>query len=156
VLTASVQHQAPVKVSVNTHRSDVPDTTWGGNAGNATQATPGGPQWAWDNLEAKFDVTQAGPGTWNVTLTENGSYAAFASPITGGAMNASSPVQGWVTYTVTSTGTPSGKNLPAQSPGTISSSHLIRQLFGDQNAQVAMQHYSFSYKINGTSYSQAG
>jgi hypothetical protein len=159
VTAAAVQApaQAPKIVIAATHRTDVPDTT--SVSGPATPNTPQGPQWAWDDLGAVFTVTPVAghPGTWNVRLDEAGTYRAFADPNTGAAWNHTGLLGGWVTYTVTSTGMPSARNLPANSSGAKSSSDLIRELFGDPSAQVTVLHYWFSYgQIDGQLYTQQG
>lgn len=122
--------QAPKVVIAHTHRSGVPDTT--DHAGTGTTDSPNGPQWATDDLTATITTTPVAgqPGTWNVRVTEIGTYKAQADPRTGQPMTGTGPMAGWIDYQVTSTGTPAARNLPAKSAGTLHTSDLINELFG--------------------------
>ena len=73
---AAVQQTYTGKVS----ETGVPDTTFGGNAGSATEYSDNGPVWASDDITRNITVTPAGPGLWTVTFVENGTYNAFADP----------------------------------------------------------------------------
>ena len=97
------------------------------------------------------------PGTWTVRADSAGTFAAFADPRTGLAWQGRGAVAGWVDYTVTSTHAPDARNLPARVAGSLSTSDLLRLLFGDPSAQVTGGHYWFGYwPVNGQLYTQQG
>jgi hypothetical protein len=157
VLTASVQQQSPKAVTAHTYRAGVVDTT--SQDGNATVNTPGGPQWATDNLAVTYTVTPVAghPGTWNVRADSIGTFSALASPVTGNAWTGHGIITGWADYTVTSTGTASARSLPVTEPGSVSTPQILAQLFGDPSAQVAGGHYWFAYyPVQGHLYTQSG
>ena len=116
VLTANVQQTYTGKVS----QTGVPDTTFGGNAGPATEYSDNGPVWASDDITRNITVTPAGPGLWTVTFVENGTYHAFADPNSGSAWTNTGNMHGTVSYTVASTTPPNMSNLPSASmPGML-------------------------------------
>ena len=115
VLTANVQQTYTGKVS----QTGVPDTTFGGNAGPATEYSDDGPVWASDDITRNITVTPAGPGLWTVTFVENGTYNAFADPNTGLAWSNTGNMHGTVSYTVSSATPPNMAKLPASLPGVV-------------------------------------
>jgi hypothetical protein len=143
-------------VTAHTHENGVADTT--SVSGPNTIASPGGPVWAYDNLERTITAVPNGDGTWNVTVASTGSYAAFADPRTGQAYTGSGPVKGWVSYVIQSDTAPSAANLGAQSPTTLRSADLALALFGGHGSIVpgSPSHYSFNYKLAGQDYPQVG
>ena len=86
-------------------REGVPDTTFG-DAGRLP-SVQNGPVWAYDNLERKLVAVQdqTGPTLWHVTLSTQGSFQAFASPITARADHRRAG-PGWVTHDIRSATTP--------------------------------------------------
>jgi hypothetical protein len=147
VLTASVQH-APHAITAVTYRTGVEDTT---TAQTANLDPVYGYVWAHDYMA--FTVTAApvtgSPGTWDITIHENGVYAATANPITGRPWNHTGAFGGWLTYQVTTAGTPSPRNLPAVEPGTAHTSDILTQLFGGaaltRTGSASDGQYSFTY-----------
>ena len=149
--------QAPKVVVAHTHRSGVPDTTDHGGPG--TTDTPNGPQWATDDLAATITATPVAgqPGVWNVRVTEIGTYKAQADPRTGQPMTGTGPMAGWIDYQVTSTGTPTARNLPAKSAGTLHTGDLITELFGGSAQITGGGSYWFGYLLpHGQTYTQQG
>jgi len=112
---AAVQQTYTGKVS----ETGVPDTTFGGNAGSATEYSDNGPVWASDDITRNITVTPAGPGLWTVTFVENGTYNAFADPNTGLAWSNTGNMHGTVSYTVSSATPPNMAKLPASLPGVV-------------------------------------
>jgi hypothetical protein len=136
-------------VIAHTYRAGVPDTT--SVAGPGTVDSPNGPQWAADDLEATFTATPVAgqPGVWDVKVYSAGVYHAFANPRTGVAWKATGPMGGWIDYQVTSPNIPGARNLPATSPGTVTTSSLIGELFGGQAQITGGGHYWFGYDLHG-------
>ena len=132
-----------------TYRAGVPDTT--SVAGPGTVASPNGPQWAADDLEATFTATPVAgqAGVWDVKVYSAGVYHAFANPRTGAAWKATGPMGGWIDYQVTTQNIPNARNLPATSPGTVTTSSLIGELFGGQAQITGGGHYWFGYDLHG-------
>ena len=126
-----------------------PDTT--SVAGPGTVDSPNGPQWAADDLEATFAATPVAgqPGVWDVKVYSAGVYHAFANPRTGAAWKATGPMGGWIDYQVTSPNIPDARNLPATSPGTVTTGGLIGELFGGQAQITGGGHYWFGYDLHG-------
>jgi hypothetical protein len=115
VLTANVQQTYTGKVS----ETGVPDTTFGGNAGPATEYSDNGPVWASDDITRNITVTPAGSGLWTVTFVENGTYHGFADPNTGLPWSNTGNMHGTVSYTVASATPPNMGKLPASLPGVV-------------------------------------
>ena len=136
-------------VIAHTYRAGVPDTT--SVAGPGTVDSPNGPQWAADDLEATFAATPVAgqPGVWDVKVYSAGVYHAFANPRTGAAWKATGPMGGWIDYQVTSPNIPDARNLPATSPGTVTTGGLIGELFGGQAQITGGGHYWFGYDLHG-------
>jgi hypothetical protein len=145
--------QASGTVTAHTHQNGVADTT--DVSGPGTTDSPGGPVWAYDNLERTITATPLGGNQWQVTVGSQGSYKAFADPRTGQAWDGNGPVKGTVTYQVTTTGTPDARNLGGQSDPALHSGDLISALFGGASLQVTGSSYNFTYQLNGQPYSQA-
>ncbi len=135
------------------HRAHLPRRRTGynqrGRAGHRRLAER--PQWAADDLEATFTATPVAgqPGVWDVKVYSAGVYHAFANPRTGVAWKATGPMGGWIDYQVTSPNIPGARNLPAISPGTVTTSSLIGELFGGQAQITGGGHYWFGYDLHG-------
>jgi hypothetical protein len=133
VLTANVQQTYTGKVS----ETGVPDTTFGGNAGNATEYSDYGPVWASDDITRNITVTPAGSGLWTVTFVENGTYHAFADPNDGSAWTNTGNMHGTVSYTVASATPPNMGNLPASLPGVVDQSNNNHQVMPSTGSTLA-------------------
>ena len=149
VTVAAVTPAHAKVVIAHTYRAGVPDTT--SVAGPGTIDSPNGPQWAADDLEATFTATPVAgqPGVWDVKVYSAGVYHAFANPRTGAVWKATGPMGGWIDYQVTSPNIPNARNLPATSPGTVTTGGLIGELFGGQARITDGGHYWFGYDLHG-------
>jgi hypothetical protein len=143
-------------VSAVTRSSDHPDTTTVANS--CAPVSDNGPVWAYDNLSLKLDATPTGaPNTYDVVITALGSFAQVADPNTGACTTGHGSVDGYLHYVVTSPNTPSGKNVPAQSPGDQSQGSILAEFFGGTDTQVGGGDYSYTYnRVDGGRYTQAG
>jgi len=85
VTTAAVTSSSgPVHAVTYGHlRAPVDDTT--GVPTGKTDPTGNGPIWAYDNVKRVVTAVpdKAGNNTWDVTVATEGTYSAFANPITG-------------------------------------------------------------------------
>lgn len=147
----------PGSITAVTHASNHPDTT--SVSGDATMPSPGGPVWAFDNLSIRFSVTPTGDGTYQVVITDAGSFTGFASPTTGNADVNRGSVRGWISYDVTSPNAPDPAALPAQQPidPSPSTSAMLSELFGGTMTITGGGSYSFSYTlVDGSVYTQTG
>ena len=133
VLTASVQKTYTGKVS----QTGVPDTTFGGNAGPATEYSDYGPVWASDDITRNITVTPAGQNLWTVTFVENGTYHAFADPNNGTAWTNTGNLHGAVSYTVTSATPPAMGNLPASLQGVVDQNGPVVPSTGSTGSTLA-------------------
>jgi len=136
-------------VIAHTYRAGVPDTT--SVAGPGTVESTNGPQWAADDMGATFTATPVAwqPGVWDVKVYSGGVYHAFANPRTGAVWKATGPMGGWIDYQVTSPNIPNARNLPATSPGTVTTGGLIGELFGGQARITGGGHYWFGSDLHG-------
>ena len=149
-VTVAALTPAHAKVVIaHTYRAGVPDTT--SVAGPGTVESPNGPQWAADDMGATFTATPVAgqPGVWDVKVYSGGVYHAFANPRTGAVWKATGPMGGWIDYQVTSPKIPNARNLPATSPGTVTTGGLIGELFGGQARITGGGHYWFGYDLHG-------
>jgi len=150
----------PGAVTAQVHEQGVPDTTFGTVTGTAVKDSPGGPIWAYDNLERKLVAVQdqSDSTLWHVTLSSQGSYQAFADPNTGDAWVSGGPVSGWVTHDIRSDTPPSASNLKGNLGDSSMRSTDIMQAYFGSGAQVlpGASNYHFTYKLNGVDYNQAG
>jgi len=133
VLTANTQHTYTGKVS----ETGVPDTTFGGNTGNATEYSDYGPVWASDDITRNITVTPAGQNLWTVTFVENGTYHAFADPNNGTAWTNTGNLHGTVSYTVTSATPPAMGNLPASLQGVVDQNGPVVPSTGSTGSTLA-------------------
>ena len=149
-VTVAALTPAHAKVVIaHAYRAGVPDTT--SVAGPGTVESPNGPQWAADDMGATFTATPVAwqPGVWDVKVYSGGVYHAFANPRTGAVWKATGPMGGWIDYQVTSPNIPNARNLPATSPGTVTTGGLIGELFGGQARITGGGHYWFGYDLHG-------
>jgi hypothetical protein len=157
-------------VTASTHLNSHPDTT--SAAGSATIDSPGGPVWAYDNINEKFTVQSAGTNLYSVQIDFVGSFHGFANPRTaaemaalgltspapGAALASDGSVKGSIQYDVSSTTPPDPSALPAQSPADASLSQSISTLFDGNGIVVGGgSGYSFTYhQVAGADYTQTG
>ena len=139
VLTANTQHTYTGKVS----ETGVPDTTFGGNTGNATEYSDYGPVWASDDITRNITVTPAGQNLWTVTFVENGTYHAFADPNNGTAWTNTGNMHGTVSYTVTSATPPTMGNLPASLQGVVDQNGPVVPSTGSTLAGLAVHGHGY-------------
>ena len=129
--SAAVVSQASViSYSGRVTQTGVPDTTFGGNAGHATEASGNGPVWASDDIARNITITPAGQGLWTVSFVENGKYNAFADPNSGDYWTNTGTMHGTVSYTVASDTPPDMSKLPASLPGMVDPSNNAQVLPG--------------------------
>ncbi len=147
----------PGTATAVTHASSHPDTC----ACTTDVTSPNGYVWAYDNLARKFTVTaENGPGNYQVTVTDNGSFAAFAEPnnpdlTTFYPITANGSVRGTITYDVESPNSPDPSALPSQEPGDVSTSDMISALFGGTATIVGGGAYTYTYTAGGNTYAQS-
>jgi hypothetical protein len=145
-------------VTASTHASHHPDTC----SCTTNVTSPNGDVRAYDNLSRKFTVTsEASPGTYQVVIIDNGSFAAFAEPnnadlSTFFPITANGSISGTITNDVSSTTPPVASALPAQEPGDVTTSAMISALFPGGNATiVGGGAYTYTYKAGGETYTQS-
>ncbi|HUY48610.1 MAG TPA: hypothetical protein VMV92_23305 [Streptosporangiaceae bacterium] len=150
-VTAASASAGPGTVTAVTHASGHPDTC----ACTTDVTSPNGYVWAYDNLARKFTVTpEASPGNYQVTVTDNGSFSAFAEPnnpdpTTNHPITANGSVRGTITYDVQSSSAPDPSALPAQEPGAVSTSAMISALFNGDATIVGGGAYTYTYRAGG-------
>jgi hypothetical protein len=156
VLGAGSALAGTAKVTAVTHTSDHPDTT--SVSGPCTGTSGNGPTWAYDNLSRRFTVTsESAPGNYSVTITDNGSFSAFADPRTGDCYTGHGSIRGTIQFDVLSSTAPDPAALPAQMPGDVSTSATLSKLFDGNAAIVGGGHYTYTYtRVNGSVYVQSG
>jgi hypothetical protein len=166
-LAAAAPAMASNGVTAVTHSASHPDTT--SVSGTATQPSPAGPVWAYDNLAEQFTVVPvsglADGANYQVTINVNGSFQGFAdprmasegSPDPGGPLTSAGSVKGTITYDVSSPVAPDPKGLPAQEPDGTGLGTAMSQLFHGQQQIVGGGAYSYRYnQVGGAPYTQVG
>jgi hypothetical protein len=143
-------------VTATTHASHHPDTC--SCTTNVTSSN--GDVWAYDNLSRKFTVTTTGSGTYQVVISDSGSFAAFAEPnnadlTTNYPITANGSISGTITYDVSSTNPPVASALPAQEPGDVTTSAMINAIFNGGVTSIAGGAYTYTYKSGGQTYTQS-
>jgi hypothetical protein len=127
-----------------THASDHPDTT--SASGPACGTSGNGPTWALDNIARQFRVTSNADGSWTVVVTDNGSFSGFADPTTCQALTSTGSIRGTITFDVVSPSPPSASGLAPQYVGDVSTTQMVRDLFGGQATSVVGGAYHYSYQ----------
>jgi hypothetical protein len=141
--TAASAAASPATVKAVVHASQHPDTS------NVCNTGAIGPDcvWGYDNMSRQMVVTPTGSGTYTVNITDQGSFTGFADPVTGAPLASNGPVKGTYQLTVTSANSPNPANLPSQMNGDVSTSAMIKALFGnDPNIQITGGPYTYSYQ----------
>ncbi|MDE3082105.1 MAG: hypothetical protein KGL05_05630 [Acidobacteriota bacterium] len=143
-------------LNVVTHTSGHADTT--SVSGPCTTFSVNGPVWAYDNLSLRYSVTSTGTDTYSVTIHANGSFSAFADPITGACSNFNGSVDGWLTLDVTSSTSPDPAAVPAQENGSLGQSQILtNQLFDGNGVVTGGGSYDYTYTlVDGAKYVQVG
>jgi hypothetical protein len=133
--------------------------------GTATQASPGGPVWAYDDLHERFVVKpETSPGNYSLTVTVRGQFHGFADPRMasegstdpGGILGSEGQVRGTIQYDIQSSQAPDPSALPRVEPAGTGLGAAISQLFGGSQTTVGGGHYTFNYYGLPTAYSQVG
>lgn len=137
---------AATTVTATTMVSDHPDTT--SVSGPACTTSANGPVWANDAYTSQMTAVPSGtPGSWNVTIQDNGSFAGFADPTTCAAMHSSGSFTFLYTVAVTSPNTPSQSGLHSTYTGAVSTSQMVQDFFGDSaSTTVTGGDYFASYQ----------
>ena len=120
-----------------------------------TDPTGNGPIWAYDNVEriVTWSPDKTVAGAWDVTIATEGTYHAFANPITGLKWNGHGAMLGYIQYVVTPPAghVPSAAHLPKVTANTYRSGGVLNELFGLPRDSSALVHaagdgqYNFLY-----------
>jgi hypothetical protein len=147
LLLANAATAAPATFKAVTHLSNRADTCANSTLPNNV--------WAYDNMSRQFTVTQTGTDTYTVNITDNGSFAAMADPVSGAPLNVHGSLTGTQTYTVTADRGPDASALPSQiGDGTSTSDMITQDLFHGANATMGDGAYSYTYQAGGHVYIQ--
>jgi hypothetical protein len=147
VLAATAATAAPATVNANTHLSNRTDT--------CDCAAVGG-VWAHDNMSRQFTVTPRSGRNYQVNITDNGTFAAIADPISGAPLSVNGSLTGTQSYIVNSATGPNASKLPSQiGDGTDTSTMILQDLFGGNGSFVGDGTYLYSYKAGGHTYTQS-
>jgi hypothetical protein len=147
VLAATAATAAPATFKATTHLADRSDTC----------DCPGvvGGVWAHDNLSRQFTVTPQSGGNYQVNITDNGSFAAIADPVSGVPLTVNGSVTGTQSYIVNSTKGPDASALPSQIGDSTSTSEMIlNDVFHGNGSFVGGGTYSYTYTTGGHTYTQ--
>ncbi len=145
LLSASAASAAPGgTISAVVHASGHPDTCACASPTGVT--SPNGPVWAYDNLARHFTAVPGSGDHYTVTITDDGSFAAFADPISGLPFTAHGSVHGIYTLDVQSTLPPLASALPPADNGDVSTPAMIMQLFQGGVTSIAGGDYTYTYR----------
>jgi hypothetical protein len=154
-LSAHASSSIVSKVKASTLSSDRADTT--SVSGPGTIASANGPQWAYDRLTMSLSGVRDGANTWSVTVTDKGLYEAIADPRTGAIYEGYGNMSGYINYEVQATNVPLASNLPASTDPSVTTSQIVKNLFGGDATIIGGGHYSFTYNgLPGGTYTQVG
>jgi hypothetical protein len=136
-----------------TYERSVDDTT--SVTTGRTDPTGNGPIWAYDNVKriVTWSPDKTVAGAWDVTVTTEGTYHAFANPITGLKWKGDGTMVGYIQYVVTPPAgdVPSASHLPKVTSNTYRSGGVLNELFGLPRDSSALVHaagdgqYNFLY-----------
>lgn len=146
---AATAADASTTVTATTSVTNHPDTTnVSGGACNSTIEPQNGPVWAFDNYQSQITAVAASTpaNTYAVTITDTGSYVAFADPTTCVALLSTGSLTGTYDLTVTSPVAPSASSLKASYNGVVSTTQMVQDFFSDQATDVVGGDYDFSYQ----------
>jgi hypothetical protein len=146
----------PTAVKVVTHLSNREDTC--GCTTNVLDPNQGY-VWAYDNISRQLTVTQKGAAHYTVTVTDNGSFSAFAQPNNADTStffptSATGSIKGSETWDVTeATQGLDPSALGSQTGNGVSTTQMIDELVPGGNANLTS--YAFGYRSdNGSTYTQ--
>ena len=96
----AVTTAAVTSVHTATYEHRVDDTT--SVPTGKTDPTGNGPIWAYDNVKRVVTAVpdKAGNNTWDVTVATEGTYSAFANPLTGKPWKGHGHMAGYIEYVV--------------------------------------------------------
>jgi hypothetical protein len=134
-------------VSAVVHASGHPDTCACASPTGVT--SPNGPVWAYDNIARQFTAVPGSGDHYTVTITDNGSFAAFADPISGLPFTAHGSIRGTYTLDVQSTLPPLASALPPTDDGDVSTPAMIMQLFQGGVTSIVGGDYTYTYRAGG-------
>jgi hypothetical protein len=141
LFAASAANAAPATVKVVTHLTNRADTAPSGNV------------WAYDNMSRQISLTNNGKGDYTVNVTDNGTFSAFANPVTGAPINATGSLTGTESWDVTGVTSVNANGLSSQTPASVDTPTMIEDLLPGSNPNITA--YTFTYRSNnGSSYSQ--
>lgn len=140
----TVPASAAATVTASTSVSAHPDTT--SASGPACTSSAGGPVWADDTYASKFTATQTAADKWQVVISDSGTFTGFADPVTCDALGSFGDLSGQISYTVTSSHTPSQATLKSSYSGAVSGTQMVQDFFGDPDATLTDGTYLFSYQ----------
>ena len=136
-----------------TYERGVDDTT--NVTTGKTDPTGNGPIWAYDNVEriVTWSPDKTVAGAWDVTVATEGTYHAFANPVTGVKWKGHGAMLGYIQYVVTPPAghVPSAAHLPKVTANTYRSGGVLNELFGLPRDSSALVHsagdgqYNFLY-----------
>ena len=147
VTTAAVTSSAgPVHAVTYEHRVD--DTT--SVPTGKTDPTGNGPIWAYDNVKRVVTAVRdkAGNNTWDVTVATEGTYSAFANPLTGKPWKGHGHMAGYIEYVVQAPAGDTPKGLPKVTPNSYRSGGVLNELFGLPRDSSALVHVAGT--VDGT------
>jgi hypothetical protein len=148
LLSASAVSAAPGgTVSAVVHASGHPDTCACANPTGVTSAN--GPVWAYDNIARQFTAVPGSGDHYTVTITDDGSFAAFADPISGLPFAAHGSIRGTYSLDVQSTLPPLASALPPTDDGDVSTPAMIMQLFQGGVTSIVGGAYAYTYRAGG-------
>ena len=135
-----------------TYERAVDDTT---NVTTGKTDPTNGPIWAYDSVKriVTWSPDKTVAGAWDVTIATEGTYHAFANPITGLKWNGHGAMLGYIQYVVTPPAgdVPSAAHLPKVTASTYRSGGVLNELFGLRQDSSALVHaagdgqYNFLY-----------
>jgi len=134
-------------VSAVVHASGHPDTCACASPTGVT--SPNGPVWAYDNIARHFTAVPGTGDHYTVTIVDDGSFAAFADPISGLPFTADGSIHGTYTLDVQSTLPPLASALPPTDYGDVSTTSMIGLLFQGGVTSIAGGDYAYTYRAGG-------
>jgi hypothetical protein len=144
---SAVVANAATTVSASTSVTNHPDTTAAPTQGSC-ESSPGGFVWAHDFYTSKITaIEEANPAnTWNVTITDNGTFDGFADPNTCQTLQSVGSLSGNYELTVTSDTAPNASGLKSNYDGAVSTNTMVADLFNNKQTNIVGGAYNFSYQ----------
>jgi hypothetical protein len=147
-VTPAVTAAAVNSVHAVTYEHRVDDTTSVPTGKN--DPTGNGPIWAYDNVKRVVTAVRdkAGNNTWDVTVATEGTYKAFANPLTGKPWKGHGQMEGYIKYVVQAPAGVTPKGLPKVTSSTYRSGGVLNELFGLPRDSSALVHVAGT--VDGT------